>query len=69
MLQYGQPLHTLKLAFAHSRKIDILKIWSGSQCLLFVQSYRGNFLCHQAAAVPVLPTDNTPPVCRYITEI
>ena len=67
----GQPLHcwshTLKSAFARSRKIAILKVWN--QCLLFVQSYLENFLCHQAAAVPVLPTDNLSPVCRYITEI
>ena len=53
--------------FAHSRKIAILKIWSW--CILFVQSYLENLLCHQEAAKPVLPTDNTPPVCRYITEI
>ena len=69
--EFGQPLHcwsnTLKSALTHSRKIAILKIWS--QCLLFVQSYLENFLCHQAAAVPVLPTDNLSPVCRYITEI
>ena len=67
----GQPLlcwsNTLKSAFSHSRIIIILKIWC--QCLLFVQSYLENFLCHQAAAVPVLPTDNLSPVCRYITEI
>ena len=71
ILQCWQPLHywsdTLKSAFAHSRKIAVLKIWC--QCLLFVQSYLENFLCHQAAAVPVLPTDNLSPVCRYITEI
>ena len=71
ILQCGQPLHcwsdTLKSAFAHSRKIAILKIWS--QLLLFVQSYFEKFLCHQAAAVPVLPTNNISLVCRYITEI
>ena len=39
-------------AFAQSRNIAILKIWS--QCLLFVQGYLENFLCHQAAAMPVL---------------
>ena len=47
--------------------IAILKIWS--QCLLFLKRYLENFLCHQAAAVPVLPTNNLSPVFRYITEI
>ena len=66
ILQCGQPLHRwsnkLKLAFATSRKMAILKILS--RCLLYAQSW--NFLCHIAAAVPVLPTDNISPVCRYI---
>ena len=54
-INWSQPLHT----------VEKLLFWK----FLFVQSYLENFLCHQAAAVPVLPTDNISPVCRYITKI
>ena len=41
-----------------------VNIWS--QYLQYLQSYLEIFICHFAAAVPLLETDNISPVCRYI---
>ena len=74
ILQWVQPLHCWSYILkSASHTVEKLLFWKFGvchcQCLLIVQSYLENFLCHQAAAVPVLPTDNLSPVCRYITKI
>ena len=52
ILQCGQPLHCwsdiLKSAFAQSRKLAILKIWSW--CRLYLQKYHPSLICCSARA-------------------
>ena len=40
-----------------------------SQYLQYLQNYLEIFICHLAAAVILLETDNISLVCRYILEI
>ena len=54
-------------SFALSWNRVTVKIWS--QYLHYLQNYLETFVCHLAAAVPVLETDNISPVCPYIVGI
>ena len=54
-------------SFALSWNRVTVKIWS--QYLHYLQNYLETFVCHLAAAVPVLETDNISPVCPYIGGI
>ena len=67
----GMGLHhwsgPLNSSFALSWNRLIVKNWS--QYLQYWQRYFDIFICHFAASVPLLETDNISLVCRYIIQI
>ena len=68
ILQCEKPLHhcsdALKSSWLKQGYCEILE-----SVPALVRSYLEIFTRHLAAAVPLLKTDNTSPVCRYIIEI
>ena len=71
ILQCEKPLHqqsnSLKSSFVKSWNRVTVKIWN--QYLQYWQRYLDIFICHFAAAVPLLETDNISLVCQYIIQI
>ena len=54
----------------HWEETELLWKFGVSTCtvLQYLQSYLELFICHLAAAMPLLKTDNISQVCRYIIE-
>ena len=72
ILQCEKPLHhcsdALKSSWLKQGYYEILESVP-ALVLQYLRSYLEIFTRHLAAAVPLLKTDNTSPVCRYIIEI
>ena len=71
ILQCEKPLHHCSDAFESSFSLgwNRVTVKSFSQYLQYLRSYLEIFTPHLAAAVLLLKTDNTSPVCRYVIII
>ena len=49
----------------HETEWQFLHCFAAGICIV----KNANFICHLAAAVPLLETDNITPVCRYIIDM